>query len=86
MQKQSTQGKTHRAEVDKMRDQVQEIELRARYWKAQYELRYFTLEAEKIQPEYEAYLIKTEESIKKANEELQAELEKLNQDPDNTNE
>ena len=36
--------------------QLQESEEMARYWKAQYEIRYYTLEAEKLQPAYNEYL------------------------------
>lgn len=63
-------------EQEKMRMQVVDLELKARYWKAQFEIRHFTLEAEKIQPLYEEYLAaekaKQEEMMKKFQEQLLA--------------
>jgi len=48
---------------EQMRLQVVELELRARYWKAQWEVRYYTLEAEKVQPEYDKWMARFEEQI-----------------------
>ena len=59
---------------ENMRMQVVDLELKARYWKAQFEIRHFTLEAEKIQPDYDLYLedqkAKQEEMMKKFQEQL----------------
>lgn len=57
--------------AEEMRMQVVELELRARYWKAQYEVRHYTLEAEKVQPEYDLWL----EGQKTKNEEAQKRFE-----------
>lgn len=69
--------------MEKMRAEVVELELRARYWKAQYEVRHFTLEAEKIQPAYNEYLeaqrVKNEE-LQKAYEEKMKELENISKE------
>lgn len=54
-----------------MREQVVDLELKARYWEAQWKIRHFTLEAEKIQPEYDAYI----EEQRKINEELQEQMQ-----------
>jgi hypothetical protein len=54
-----------------MRQEVVDLELRARYWKAQFEIRDYTLKAEKIQPEYDAFL----EESKKNNEAAQKRFE-----------
>jgi uncharacterized protein (DUF3084 family) len=52
---------------EQMRSEVVDLELKARYWKAQYEIRHYTLQAEEIQTPYNAYL----EEQRKLNEELQ---------------
>lgn len=59
-----------------MRNQVIELELKARYWKAQFELRYYTLEANKIAPEYESHLKAEAEKNQKLQEEYLAQMEK----------
>lgn len=59
-------------EQEDMRMQVVDLELKARYWKAQFEIRNYTLENERIQPEYNAFL----EAQQKKNEELQAEFKR----------
>jgi hypothetical protein len=41
---------------EEMRMQVIDLELKARYWKAQHDIRFYTLEAEKLQPVYDEYL------------------------------
>ena len=57
-----------------MRMQVVDLELKARYWKAQYEIRHYTLQAEREQPDYDAYLedqkAKQEEMMKQFQEQL----------------
>lgn len=60
-----------RREAKMMKDQVDDLEMKARYWKAQFDIRHYTLEAEKLQPEYEIYM----EEQRKKNEELQAKWE-----------
>jgi len=59
---------------ERMRAEVVDLELKARYWKAQHDIRFYTLAAEKIQPEYDAYL---EEQKKKREEMEKAFLEQL---------
>jgi len=61
-----------------MRLQVVDLELKARYWKAQHDIRYFTLAAESLQEEYEKYLQEQEVKRNEAMENLQKELERLN--------
>ncbi len=41
--------------LEEMKQTVLEQELSARSWKAYYEKMYYSLESEKLQPEYEAY-------------------------------
>ena len=55
-------------QMEEMRMQVVDLELKARYWKAQYEVRQYTLLAEEIQPKYEEYM----EAQKKIAEEARA--------------
>lgn len=54
-----------------------ELEIKARYWKAQYDIRYYTLEAEKIQPAYDEWLKNQREKQEKAQQELQENIKKL---------
>jgi hypothetical protein len=65
-------------EQEMMRLQVIDLELKARYWKAQHDIRYFTLAAEGLQGEYEAYLKEQEAKRNEALENLQKEIEKIN--------
>lgn len=60
-----------RRERKNLEQQVEDLELKARYWKAQLEIRQFTLEAEKLQPDYDLYM----EEQRKKNEELRAKYE-----------
>ena len=64
-------------EQEAMRLQVIDLELKARYWKAQYEIRNFTLESEKLQPEYDEFLKVSNEALRKA-------IEAARTNPENT--
>ena len=59
-----------------MRLQVVDLELKARYWEAQWKIRYFTLEAEKLQPDYNDFLerekVKQEEALRRFQEQIDA--------------
>lgn len=73
-------------QMAQMRATVVEQELSARSWKAYYEKMYYSLEAEKIEPEYRAYQertkVKIEEERKQFEEfkkNLAAEIEKQNE-------
>lgn len=67
--------KHRRAQMDFMRDQVQEVELQARYWKAQWESKYYTLEDSKLKPEYDAYFLEVQKAANAAAEELKKTVE-----------
>ena len=56
--------KERRAQMEFMRDQVMEVELQARYWKAQWEAKYYTLEDAKIKEEYDEATKYFRQSIK----------------------
>lgn len=64
-------------QMEEQRMQVQEVELKARFWKAQFEIRYFTLEAEKIQPSYDAYVAAQQEKNTKAKAEYEEFIKKM---------
>lgn len=67
--------KERRAQMEFMRDQVMEVELQARYWKAQWEAKYYTLEDAKIKPEYDEYFLKVKEASAAAVEQLKELIE-----------
>jgi hypothetical protein len=58
-----------------MRSQVIDLELKARYWKAQYELRYYTLKSNEVEPEYSAYIKKQAEENARLQEEYIKQME-----------
>jgi flagellar biosynthesis/type III secretory pathway protein FliH len=63
-----------------MRAQVVDLELKARYWEAQWKIRYFTLEAEKIQPEYEEFLDAQRQKQEEALKRFQEQIAKMNEE------
>ena len=64
-----------------MRLQVIDLELKARYWKSQYDIRYYTLEAEKLQPDYAIFLEATAKANQEAYEKLMEQM-KNNPNPE----
>lgn len=86
MKQQKNQTKSNGASkldemMEAMRIEVVEAELKARYWKAQYELRHFTLEAEKLAADYTLYLEKEralqEQKMKAFREQMEANKEAM---------
>ena len=67
-------------EQENQRIQIIDLELKARYWEAQWKIRFYTLESEKLQPEYDEFLnvqkAKQEEAIKR----FQEQIDKMNQE------
>lgn len=63
--------------LDNQKVEVLDLELKARYWKAQHDIRFYTLEAEKLQAPYNEYLTIQKEAAEKANAEFQQMLEKM---------
>ncbi len=53
--------KAKKAKIEYMREQVQELELQARFWRAQFELKEYTLKDYAIKDEYDKYIIKMQE-------------------------
>lgn len=66
-------------EQEQMRMQVVDLEYKARWWEAQWKIRYYTLETEKLQPAYNDYLeaerVKREEFEKMLREQLEKNQE-----------
>lgn len=56
--------------------QVVDLEMKARYWKAQYDIRHYTLESEKLQEEYTKWLEDSKKAQQEAMTKLMAEIEK----------
>jgi hypothetical protein len=65
-------------EQEEMRMQVVDLEMKARYWKAQYEIRHYTLQAETIQPDYDKYLEAQAQLRKQAQEEFEKMIAEAN--------
>jgi len=61
-------------ELESLRMDVVSMELRARYWKASYEMRHYMLETNKIDPIYQEQLAAQIEKNKKDMEEYQRKM------------
>lgn len=69
-------------EQEQQRAQIVDLELKARYWEAQWKIRFYTLESEKLQEEYDDFLEKQKQLQEKAMEEFQKAIEKMNEKKD----
>lgn len=67
--------KVAKQRVEFMREQVIELELQARYWKAQWETKFYTLEDSKVKDEYNDFIKKTQEEYLNNLAEDRAKLE-----------
>lgn len=72
-------------QMEDMRTQVVEQELSARSWKAYYEKMYFSLEAEKLEPEYAKYKVRMAERVEKEKKEYAEFMEKMQKEMANIN-
>lgn len=63
--------------LKKMKAELVDLELKARYWKAQYEIRHYALKAEGLQVEYDAFLQGQQEQLQKMIDERNKEIEGL---------
>ena len=78
--KQKTNGvATLDEQTERMRLQVVQLELRARYWKAQYEIKNYMLADKDLKEPYEEYLAQIIEEEKKAMEALKDQM-KVNEE------
>lgn len=76
------QNKLKRAEVERTEILVKEQEVSARSWKAYWEKMYYSLECEKLQPEYDAYQKRTSEKFEKQKAEYEETQRKLQENLD----
>lgn len=63
---------SNKEQLELMREEVLFTEMQARFWKANYDVKHYTLEDARITPEYNAYLQTANEKMMKAMEELEA--------------
>lgn len=81
------EAKQRREQLRIQREQVEELEIKARFWEAQWRIRHYTLEAEKLQPEYNKFLEaeqkKTDEAMKRFQEQIEA-MNKATQESNDT--
>ena len=73
-------------QMEDMRAQVVEQELSARSWKAYYEKMYYSMEAEKLEPEYIKYKERLNERLKKEKEDYEKFMATLQENMKNVNE
>lgn len=67
-----------------LRNQVIEVELKARYWEAQWKVKHFTLQSSKLDEEYSAFLQAEREKEQKAREAYQEFVKKMQEQNDIT--
>lgn len=68
--------KKRKEQLEYMRDQVMEVELQARYWKANHDVKFYTLEDDKLKEPYDTFVKETQEKSIAYLEELQSTQEK----------
>jgi hypothetical protein len=66
---------------ENMRMQVRDLELKARYWEAQWKIKYYSLEDDKISADYNEYVKKEMEAREKMMKDFQEQIDKMNADP-----
>lgn len=76
----ATLAKRREMEYNDQLQDVRNLELKARFWKAQWEIRHYTLEAEKLQVPYDEYVAQQREKNEKAMKEYQEMLTKISED------
>ncbi len=59
-----------------LRLKIVDMELRARYWESLWKVRFYTLEAEKLAPEYDQHMLQLREEQQKIHQQIQEELKK----------
>jgi hypothetical protein len=57
----------------KVKQDLEEVETKARYWKAEYEIRHYTLEAEKLEEEYNEWMKKKAEQRAQLQKDFEAQ-------------
>ncbi len=71
----ANQQKAQKERLEYMREQVLEVELQARYWKAMHDTKFYTMEDDKLKAEYNVFITKAQEDAMKEVEKLQKESE-----------
>lgn len=64
-------------EQEEKRKEIVDLELKARYWRAQFDIRFYTLESEKLQKDYDSYLDAQRKMQEEQMARFQAEVEKM---------
>lgn len=64
-------------EQEEQRKQIVDLELKARYWEAQWKIRFYTLESEKLQGDYDAYIEAQRKQQEEAFARFKEEVEKI---------
>ena len=68
---------------EQMRLQVVDLELKARYWEAQWKIRFYTLEAEGLQKSYDEFLEVEKAKREEALVRFQEQIDKMNKEAGN---
>lgn len=67
-------------EQESMRMQVVEMEMKARYWKAQFDIKYYTLESNKLEETYMKFVeeqrVKEQEAFERFKQQLEKDMVK----------
>lgn len=66
--------------LTRKRNTVLELELNARYWKAQYELKHYTIEENKLREAYNAILQAKDQVLKQIDEEVKSIEQEVTQE------
>lgn len=74
---QQLKAKQEREQLKHQKQQVDDLETKARYWRAQWEIRFYTLESEKLQADYDNYLEAQKKLQEKALEEFRKQMEEM---------
>lgn len=71
----ANQEKAKKERLEFMREQVLEVELQARYWKAMHDTKLYTLADDKLKSEYDAFIEKAQKAAMADFEKVQKEQE-----------
>ena len=80
MAKQVQTQETFEQALTRKRNTVLELELNARYWKAQYELKHYTIEENKLREAYNAILQAKEQVLQQIDEEVKGIEQEVTQE------
>ena len=69
----ANQEKAKKERLEFMREQVLEVELQARYWKAMHDTKLYTIADDKLKPEYDEFIEKAQKAAMEDFEKVQKE-------------